>query len=170
MRRGLRRFSVVAGLLFAALLAGAWWVASSPTALQRIVTMAAQRSNGALVVEGVSGSLFGRMLVHRLTYLATGVRITLEDVALEMSRDAWLHGRLEVIAEAAVVDVHTVPSDKQPTPPVSLALPFDIEIKRGRIAQVRFADRLFNNLAFEYREAQPVTRYTRSALIQNGDI
>ena len=151
MRRGLRRFSLVAGLLFAALLAGAWWVASSPTALQWIVTKAVQRSNGTLVVEGVSGSLFGRMLVHRLTYSATDVRITLEDVALEMSRDAWLHGKLEVIAEAAMADIHTIPSGTPTSPPDSLALPFDIEIKRGRIAQARIEDQSFNNLAFDYR-------------------
>jgi hypothetical protein len=151
MRRALKLLALAAALLLAALLAGAWWVASSPTGLQWLVAKAVQRSHGTLAIEGVSGTLLGRMQVHRLAYSTPDVRIILEDVALEMQRDASLHGKLAFTAEAAVADIHSVPSGTPTAPPDSLALPFAVEIKSGRIAHARIEDQPFNNLAFDYR-------------------
>ena len=98
MLRRLKWFALGGALLVAMLLTGAWWTASSPSALQWLVAEAMLRSNGALEFEGVSGSLLGRVRVRRLTYAAQDVRVMLEDVALELSRDELLHGRLEVVA------------------------------------------------------------------------
>ncbi|MFY9328615.1 MAG: translocation/assembly module TamB domain-containing protein, partial [Georgfuchsia sp.] len=152
MRRGRRWFALGAALLFAMLIAAAWWTASSPRALQWLVTEAGQRSSGTLSFEGVSGSLLGRVQVHRVTYSKENVHVMLEDVALELSRNALLHGRLEIVAiEAAVADIHITPSDKPPQLPVSLALPFDIDIRQVRIGQVHFKDHLINHLAFDYQ-------------------
>jgi translocation and assembly module TamB len=151
MLRWFKWLALGVALLVAALLTGAWWTASSPSALQWLVAEAVQRFNGALAFEGVSGSLLGRVRVRRLTYAAEDVRVVLEDVALEMSRDELLHGRLEVVAiEAALVDIHTASSAKAPKPPDTLALPLDIDIRRVRIGQARFKDQVFNQLAFDY--------------------
>ncbi|CAG4884918.1 conserved protein of unknown function [Georgfuchsia toluolica] len=155
MRRGFKTWSLAIALLFCALIAGAWWAASSSRALQWLVAEAVQRSNGVLEFEGVSGSLLGRVQVRKLTYAADDVRITLDHVVLEISQRALLQHRLDVVTlDAAAVDVHKAASGKPPQAPDSLALPFEIELSRVRIGQLRFRDQRIDNVAFRYRGGQ----------------
>ncbi|HTD89762.1 MAG TPA: translocation/assembly module TamB domain-containing protein, partial [Burkholderiales bacterium] len=97
-------------------------------------------------------SLLGRVRVSGLTYTAETLKVRLDAVSLELSRNELLHGRLEVVAvEAALMDIETMSSATASQPPDTLALPFAIDIRRVRIAQAHIKGQVLNNLAFGYR-------------------
>src|SRR3954469_11476769 len=139
--RSLKWFALGGVLLVVTLAAALWWAASSPTALQWLVAEAVKQSHGALTLEGVSGSLLGRVEARRIVYTTEDMRVTLEDAGLEISSAALRAGRFELTElDAALVDVYTKESNKEPELPGSLALPFDLTVRHAQIAKLRFKD------------------------------
>lgn len=151
MLQRLKWFALGSAVLVAALVTAAWWVASSPTALQWLVVEAMKQSAGMLTMKGVRGSLLGRVQIDEIRYATINVRVTLHDVGLQLSRNALMHGRLEVVGiDARLADIQTTPSDTPLQPPATLALPIDIDLGRVRLAKVHFNDYRATNVTFIY--------------------
>lgn len=117
-------------LLGLLLLAGALaWLAGSVPALRWAVQRAVQaRSDGALTIEGLDGSLYGGATVERLAWQQPdGLRVELRSVELRWLLAPLIERELAIeSARAREVRVETVPSDDPPALPDSLALPFDL--------------------------------------------
>jgi hypothetical protein len=92
----IRRLALAAFAIGAVAAGAAWWALSRNTALDWLVAEAVRRSNGALAVEGVEGSLFGPIKVRRILYESRGLRIALEEVAVDAAPRDLAHGRLNV--------------------------------------------------------------------------
>ncbi len=155
MRSALARRLVIAAAALLVLLgvaAGtAWWLATRQATLEWLIAEAVRRSNGALIVEGVSGSLLGPIGLRRVVYETESVRATLEDVRLDASPRDLARGSFNIaLLEARALRVEIKSSDKRAEPPVSLALPVRVHIARASILQADLAGYALRDVVLAY--------------------
>lgn len=152
MKRKLIKPLAVGVIFVFALVSGlAWWGASSEAGLQWILAQLAARTNGALQFEGVEGYL-GRIRIRRIVYKTPDLTVTLDAVAMDVSRSALARGELVAHAfEAEALTLTSAPSDKKPELPDSLTLPVDIHIERGSIKRADINGQVLRNLALAYQ-------------------
>ncbi len=124
--------------LFGVLLAGAWWFLSSPASVALAARELAIRSEGRLGIEGATGSLLDTVQVRRLTWRGPSSTTVATDVVMTWSPLAlWSRGIVIHSFAAERVDIDVVPSDSAAVaPPVTLALPLDVDLERVAIAQL----------------------------------
>lgn len=174
MKRKLTKRLTVGVIFVIAFVSGlAWWGASSEAGLQWILAQLAARTNGALQFEGVEGYL-GQIRIRRIVYKTPDLTVTLDAVAMDVSRSALARGDLIAHAlEAEALTVVSVPSNKKPEPPDSLTLPVDIHIERGSIKRADINGEVLRDLAFAYQggraghtvsDFKAVSEYGRIAL------
>jgi translocation and assembly module TamB len=147
VRRVLLIFLTVLGLAGGA----AWWFVSRDTALQWLVAEAIRRSGGALSIEGVEGSLLGPVKARRIAYETPGMRIVLEDVAVDASPREMAHGRLTARSlDAQVLRFETKQTGEPVRAPDSLALPLPVSVARATIREADLQGYKMRDVSFAY--------------------
>jgi translocation and assembly module TamB len=157
-RRGM--IVIVAGLAALALLTGlliggAVWFLSSESGLRWAVEQARSRTGGKLTIEGTAGSLAGTTRIARLTYTDKDLVFVAENVEFAWSPRA-LFSRSVVIdsLRASQVTLQIKAGDNVNAPPVSLALPWLIDVRRASVEHLDVASGgnrwRFARLAFRY--------------------
>ena len=120
------------------LVAGAYWIATTPTGLGLLTKIAIKLSSSQLTLEGVEGPLSGPIRIRKLVFTSETKRITLEGVRLEWQPRALLQHRLEIdLLAAQTVRVEILKKD--PTPlqlPATLRLPVDVRVAAWDVAQL----------------------------------
>ena len=145
-------------LLAVALLAGAWWFATTEAGLRWAGEQAAARSGGRVQIEGATGSLGGIVRIARLTYADENVSLIADNVAFSWSPRALFSRSIVVdTLSAATVTLDFKLSAGPSAPPASLALPWPIDVRRANIAALTVASGpnrwRVTQLAFHYTGA-----------------
>jgi translocation and assembly module TamB len=157
-RRGM--IVIIAGLAALALLTGlliggAAWFLSSESGLRWAAEQARSRTGGKLKLEGTAGSLAGTTHIARLTYIDEDLVFIAENVEFTWSPRA-LFSRSVIIDSliASQVTLEIKAGDNVNAPPVSLALPWSIDVRRASIERLDVASGSnrwhFARLAFRY--------------------
>ncbi|WP_085316298.1 translocation/assembly module TamB domain-containing protein [Derxia lacustris] len=105
------------------LVTGVGWLAGQEFTLRLAAREIARATGGAVTVEGVSGSLFGRLDVHRLRYEDDSLAVETRDLTLEW---LWLPPTrfyVRTLAAAALDIEQKLPSTEPAALPSALALP-----------------------------------------------
>jgi translocation and assembly module TamB len=148
---GLGALALVTGLL----IGGAVWFLSSESGLRWAVEQARSRTGGKLTIEGTAGSLAGTTRIARLTYTDKDLVFVAENVEFAWSPRA-LFSRSVVIdsLRASQVTLQIKAGDNVNAPPVSLALPWLIDVRRASVEHLDVASGgnrwRFARLAFRY--------------------
>ncbi|HWZ74287.1 MAG TPA: translocation/assembly module TamB domain-containing protein [Casimicrobiaceae bacterium] len=148
---GLAALALLTGLL----IGGAAWFLSSESGLRWVVEEVRSRTGEKLKLEGTAGSLAGTMRIARLTYTDKDLGFVAENVEFTWSPRA-LFSRSVVIdsLSASQVTLDIKAGDKVNSPPVSLALPWSIDVRRAFIERLDVASGSnrwrFARLAFRY--------------------
>ena len=128
--------------VLAVLVAGACWIATTPTGSGLLSKIAVKLSRSQLTLDGVEGPLSGPIRIRKLVFTSATKRITLERVRLEWQPRALLHGRLDVgLLAAQTVRVDILKTD--PTPlalPATLRLPVDVRVATWDVAHLDVVD------------------------------
>ncbi|TMH14286.1 MAG: hypothetical protein E6H68_11660, partial [Betaproteobacteria bacterium] len=148
---GLAALAFLTGLL----IGGAVWFLSSESGLRWAVEQAHSSTAGKLKLEGASGSLAGATRIARLTYTDTDLVFVAENVEFTWSPRA-LFSRSVVVdsLSASQVTLEIKAGDNINAPPVSLALPWSIDVRRASVEHLDVASGSnrwrFARLAFRY--------------------
>ena len=148
---GLAALAFLTGLL----IGGAVWFLSSESGLRWAVEQAHSRTAGKLKLEGATGSLAGATRIARLTYTDTDLVFIAENVEFTWSPRA-LFSRSVVVdsLSASQVTLEIKAGDNVNAPPVSLALPWLIDVRRASVEHLDVASGSnrwhFARLAFRY--------------------
>ena len=148
---GLAALALLAGLL----IGGAAWFLSSESGLRWAAEQARSRTGGKLKLEETAGSLTGTTRIARLTYTDKDLDFIAENVEFTWSPRA-LFSRSVVIDSliASQITLEIKAGDSVNTPPVSLALPWSIDVRRASIERLDVASGSnrwhFARLAFRY--------------------
>lgn len=135
-RRWPRRLAIAIAIS-AALAAGAYWVGGREATLQTLAQRIATSSGGAIVISGVSGSLYGAMHIDHLVFKNASEQIDADNIDI-----AW--SPLQYFSKGVAVNKLYVASLrtralKESAPasmPASLAAPFNLSIADARLAAV----------------------------------
>jgi len=157
-RRGM--LAIIAGLAALALLTGvligvAAWFLSSETGLRWAVEEARSLTGGKLKFEGTAGSLAGTTRVARLTYSDKDLEFIAENVEFTWSPRALFSRRVVIdTLSSSQITLNIKPSDGVDAPPLSLALPWAISVRRASVDQLSIASGdnrwHFARVAFRY--------------------
>lgn len=106
--------------------------------LRWVLQQAQQRSNGALMFSGVTGSLLAPVHIDRVIYRTPERLFTLENLDLRWSPAQLLRGRIGIQnLQVARLTLQTLQESNQPLVlPASLALPIEVEVKVARLGQL----------------------------------
>jgi translocation and assembly module TamB len=127
----------IIALLAGAFFAGVQWLARSPDALRWSAARIEAALGGRLELRGLSGSLASRFLIERATFVDGRIRVELEDVAIAWSLRGLLSRSLAVRSlEIRRAQVVIEPSEAEPAPPATLALPIDIVADRVDVREL----------------------------------
>ena len=88
-RRWPRRLAIAAAIT-AALLAGAYWYGGRESTLQSVAQRIATSSGGAIVLTGVSGSLYGAMHIDHLVFKSPQQQIDADNIDIAWSPFQYL--------------------------------------------------------------------------------
>lgn len=129
---------MIALSVLALLLALAAILSTRETSLRWALQQAAQRSNGALSLSGVTGSLLEPVHIDRLVYRTPEKTITLENLDLHWSAAQLLRGHIGIQKlQAARLTLQTLQESSEPLVlPASLAVPFEVEVKSAQLQQL----------------------------------
>lgn len=132
------RYAFGAALIILAAFALLAWAAGREATLQWLAAETAARTNGALTLEGVRGSLYGPLAADRVVWDDMDRRFEARGVQLDWSPSALLRGRVLISAlETARLDLLTKrTSDATPQLPDKLALPVSVYVPQLRIGEV----------------------------------
>jgi translocation and assembly module TamB len=113
------------------------WLTLSEPGLRALASAGEHLSGGLLQIEGVTGTLAGRLAIDRLQLTAPGLRIEARKVALDWDPWRLAERRLE-ISELLAVDLRIANAESaEPLrPPASLSLPVAVRLERTRIARL----------------------------------
>ncbi|HXL83553.1 MAG TPA: translocation/assembly module TamB domain-containing protein [Casimicrobiaceae bacterium] len=151
MIAGLGALALLTGLL----IGGAVWFLSSESGLRWAVEQARSRTGGKLTIEGTAGSLAGTTRIARLTYTDKDLVFVAANVEFTWSPRA-LFSRSVVIdsLSASQITLEIKAGDNVNAPPVSLALPWSIDVRRASVEHLDVASGgnrwRFARLAFRY--------------------
>jgi translocation and assembly module TamB len=148
---GLAALALLTGLL----IGGAAWFLSSESGLRWAVEEARSRTGGKLKLEGTAGSLAGTTRIARLTYTDKDLSFIAENVEFTWSPRALFSRSLVIDSlSASQITLEIKPGDDVNAPPVSLALPWTIDVQRASIERLYVASGSnrwrFARLAFRY--------------------
>jgi translocation and assembly module TamB len=149
MRRGLLISLGVLAALVGALAGAAWWAAHSEAALAWAAARIEGATGGRLRIESPRGALAGPIRAARVTYAEANVRVTANEVALDLRLRPLLGRRLEASSlEAQSVRIEILPTPST-GPPDSIGVPLTIAVDRFAIASF---DLIAGTEALEFRE------------------
>ncbi|WP_028312548.1 translocation/assembly module TamB domain-containing protein [Derxia gummosa] len=120
------------------LVSGVAWLAGQEFTLRIAAREIAKATGGAITVEGVDGSLFGRLEVHRLRYEDASLAVETRDLRLEWY---WLPLKRFYVRElsAAALEIEQkVRSDEPPALPARLALPVTVTVGELRLDSIEY--------------------------------
>ncbi|MBW8898110.1 MAG: hypothetical protein JF619_08360, partial [Massilia sp.] len=121
---------VVTGALFA----GAYWYGGRESTLQMIAQKVANASGGSLVIQGVSGSLYGAMHIGHIVFKSPEQIITGDDIDIDWSPWQYLSHGIEVSKlRVASLAVQSLKESEPPKMPLSLAPPFRLAIGDAQV-------------------------------------
>ncbi|MFL6710351.1 MAG: translocation/assembly module TamB domain-containing protein [Massilia sp.] len=135
-RRWPRRLAIAAAIT-AALAAGLYWYGGREATLQTIARKVANASGGAIVITGVSGSLYGAMHIDHLVFKSADQQIDADNIDINWSPFQYLSKGVAV--NKLYVQNLSTRALKESEPakmPVSLAAPFNLSIGDARLAKV----------------------------------
>ena len=135
-RRWPRRLAIAAAIT-AALLAGAYWYGGRESTLQSVAQRIATSSGGAIVLTGVSGSLYGAMHIDHLVFKSPQQQIDADNIDIAWSPFQYLSKGVAV--NKLYVKTLATRALKEGEPakmPASLAAPFNLSIDDARIGKV----------------------------------
>ncbi|MDB5960402.1 MAG: hypothetical protein JWP59_1696, partial [Massilia sp.] len=135
-RRWPRRLAIAAAITVA-IAAGAYWYGGRESTLQSVAQRIATSSGGAIVITGVTGSLYGAMHIDHLVFKSPQQQIDADNIDIAWSPFQYLSKGVAV--NKLYVKALTTRSLKESEPakmPVSLAAPFNLSIDDARIARV----------------------------------
>ena len=148
---GLGALALLTGLL----IGGAVWFLSSESGLRWAVEQARSRTGGKLTIERTAGSLAGTTRIARLTYTDKDLVFVAENVEFTWSpRALFSRGVVIDSLSASLVTLELRAGDNVNAPPVSLALPWSIDVRRASVEHLDVASGgnrwRFARLAFRY--------------------
>ena len=135
-RRWPRRLAIAAAIT-AAIAAGAFWYGGRESTLQSVAQRIATSSGGAIVITGVSGSLYGAMHIDHLVFKSPEQQIDADNIDIAWSPFQYLSKGVAVnklyVKTLATRSLKASEPAKMPT---SLAAPFNLSIDDARIGKV----------------------------------
>lgn len=125
-------FALVATLVVALVLVlSALGLAATQTGLSGMARLVTWISGGSIAIEGAKGRLIGPLRIDELGVERPGLRVRLQDLAMDWKPSSLLRRRLTVSSlSAATVRITALPSPAPTEPPQSLTLPIAVEIER----------------------------------------
>src|SRR5262245_12614809 len=154
----------------------AWYFLSSQTGVDFAAAELVARSEGRLEVDGATGSLLQTVRVRRLAWRGPSSAAIATDVVLTWSPLALISRRVMVSSFTAQhVELDVVPSESATSPPVTLALPFEMALEHVGIGKFDYhvgANRgTIDNLGFSYSASAEEHRVSELTLaIPQGTI
>ena len=135
-RRWPRRLAIAAAIT-AAIVAGAYWYGGRESTLQSVAQRIATSSGGAIVITGVTGSLYGAMHIDHLVFKSPEQQIDADNIDIAWSPFQYLSKGVAV--NKLYVKTLVTRSLKESEPakmPASMAAPFNLSIDDARIGKV----------------------------------
>jgi len=138
MRRALRLIPL---LLIGGIAAGALWLGASESGLQTVARLAGEATGGKLQIEAPGGRLLGPLNILSLRWETPEIQVQAEQIHLDWSPNALLHGRLQ-IAELSADKLHIVSAPNQPPSPqpTDLLLPLAVVVEKVSIATLTYGN------------------------------
>ncbi|MFP5390325.1 MAG: translocation/assembly module TamB domain-containing protein [Gammaproteobacteria bacterium] len=135
-RRWPRRVAVGV-LVTGAMLGAAYWYLGRETTLQTIVSKVAAASGGKIVVEGVTGSLYGAMHIRHAVYKTPDQVVTLDNIDIDWSPWQYLSKGIAINElHVAQVKMDKLRETEPAKMPATLAPPFTLAVNDARIAKL----------------------------------
>ncbi|HEY5799810.1 MAG TPA: translocation/assembly module TamB domain-containing protein [Burkholderiaceae bacterium] len=133
------RLALILGTLLL-IVAAVVWFGGRETTLQSLARKLASRSNGTLTIDGVTGSLYGRMHIDRIVLRSPERVVTALDIDIDWSPANLLAQQVAANAlRVANLNVQQLAASKEPlTLPTTLAPPYGmrINLKEAEIKHV----------------------------------
>ncbi len=124
----------MAGILTAT---GGYWLLTSTSGLQWLLSTVSRTSAGSLSFEGVHGTL-RTMRLDSIHFNSPDLQLTVQDIKLDWQPGALLAGKLSILVVSAKnIEVHVKPSDTPSILPESLRLPVAVSILKLHVATLR---------------------------------
>ncbi len=135
-RRWPRRLAIGVAVT-AALLAAGYWYGGRESTLQTLAQKVSSSSGGAIVITGVTGSLYGSMHVKHVVFRSPDQLITGNDIDIDWSPFQYLTKGIAISKlDVASLTMQTLRDTGPAKMPVSLAPPFQLAIDNARLAKV----------------------------------
>ncbi len=138
MKRRTRTIWIVLSALLLGVVLLAAILIPREASLRWVLQQAAQRSNGALTISGVTGSLLRPVHIDQLIYRTPEQVVTLDDLDVRWSPAQLLLGHVGVEKlQAARLTLQTLKESNDPLQlPTTLSVPFEVEIKSAQLQQL----------------------------------
>jgi translocation and assembly module TamB len=123
--------------------AGAYvWLFHSEAGTRFALDRASGLAGEGVKLEGVTGTLGGKMHVERMAVERPGLQATLEDVTLDTTGSSPLRRRIQVNdLSARRAEVRTAPDpDEEKKAPTGFSLPASIDVEQARIGELRVGE------------------------------
>ncbi|MFC0132254.1 hypothetical protein CR105_15875 [Massilia eurypsychrophila] len=135
-RRWPRRLAIGIAVT-AALLAAGYWYGGRESTLQTLAQKVSSASGGAIVITGVTGSLYGSMHLKHVVFRSPDQLITGNDIDIDWSPFQYLTKGIAISKlDVASLTMQTLRDSGPAKMPVSLAPPFQLAIDNARLAKV----------------------------------
>ena len=119
------------------MLAGAYWYGGRESTLQSVAQRIATSSGGAIVLTGVSGSLYGAMHIDHLVFKSPDQQIDADNIDIAWSPFQYLSKGVAVNKLYIKTLATRALKESEPAKmPLSLAAPFNLAIDDARIGKV----------------------------------
>lgn len=130
--------NISAGLLGAALAGALAFALFTPAGAELVLREVRTQTAGMIDAQGISGRLWGPLRIERLRITLEAVDIDIEQAEFDARLPQLLRGRLAVESlSAASVAVRIKPTPPKPPEDAITRLPFDLLVRRARVAQLR---------------------------------
>ena len=137
IRRSLAVALLAATAVGLALIVAALWLLTSDNALRWVAGELTSRSEGRLVLDGVTGSLGSAMHISHLRYSDPDLTLTADDLSIDWSPRALLSKTVIINGlSAARIEVTAKPGGGASALPASLAIAWSIDIGRADIGTI----------------------------------
>ena len=136
-----RSFGLATTALLGTLAGGLLWLTTTESGLHAASRLAASASDGRLQITASGGSLLGSLDLASLRWTSPDLDLHAEQIHLDWSPGALLHGRLQV-AELSIgrLRLEIVGSDEKTPPPSALGLPLAVDLEKVAISRLEIGD------------------------------